>query len=480
MRSYKNHEKEESLVGCGWGDVMWCRVLLAGVLLGGIVGACAIIDPVDSRYDTISRSLAKSRNEAILLNLIRASHDDPLSFTTIANVTPALTNTSSFALPSFMFGPRIPLTAAAAATSAAPLFSPGRDVIFGNTTAGNTTAISTNFNVSTQETYAFYDGFLKPIDLQVLNYFVRQGYQRELLFWLFTDAAEIKIDDHRYGFRYDPPNDFGCFEKNVPTLLKDVCFSDLVRVATVSGLTVEAQTQQKSSTGGKPATTVYTQFCFNQVQQQRAERAMRLPERIPPKDIPPEDIPAWETLKKLHSSPLLYMTHKPTCGEAWKVQSEPQSDTFSFPRDPHAHVTFTITPRSAYGVFIFLGSVMKWEWERMKWESGQIEQLGYGRRCYYPGVPENTHVPCDRKDVTEPPTLWTVRDGRTMMAEELIKVVHNGAGHCFAQTLFRDGDYCVPDDATTTKRIFGLLAQLIAIQTQASDLSITPVVRIIQ
>jgi hypothetical protein len=38
----------------------------------------------------------------------------------------------------------------------------------------------------------------------------------------------------------------------------------------------------------------------------------------------------------------------------------------------------------------------------------------------------------------------------------------------------------VPDDATTTKQIFGLLSQLIAIQTTAADLSITPVVRVIQ
>ena len=37
-----------------------------------------------------------------------------------------------------------------------------------------------------------------------------------------------------------------------------------------------------------------------------------------------------------------------------------------------------------------------------------------------------------------------------------------------------------PNKATTTKQIFSLLAQLIAIQTAASDLSITPVVRVIQ
>jgi hypothetical protein len=37
-----------------------------------------------------------------------------------------------------------------------------------------------------------------------------------------------------------------------------------------------------------------------------------------------------------------------------------------------------------------------------------------------------------------------------------------------------------PEQAATTKRIFGLLAQLIAIQTAATDLSITPIVRLLQ
>jgi hypothetical protein len=39
---------------------------------------------------------------------------------------------------------------------------------------------------------------------------------------------------------------------------------------------------------------------------------------------------------------------------------------------------------------------------------------------------------------------------------------------------------CVPEDATNTKRVFSLLAQFIAITTAATDLSTTPVVRVIQ
>ena len=66
---------------------MWFRVLLAGTF-AGLLSACAVIDPVDSRYDTVGRSLARARDEAIFLNLVRASHDYPLSFTTVSNVTP--------------------------------------------------------------------------------------------------------------------------------------------------------------------------------------------------------------------------------------------------------------------------------------------------------------------------------------------------------------------------------------------------------
>src|SRR5271163_1035957 len=80
-------------------------VVLACVAIAWVVSACALIDPVDTRYDTIGRSLAKARDEAIFLNLVRASHDYPLAFTAISQVTPSMTNTTSFALPSFVEGP---------------------------------------------------------------------------------------------------------------------------------------------------------------------------------------------------------------------------------------------------------------------------------------------------------------------------------------------------------------------------------------
>jgi hypothetical protein len=54
------------------------------------------------------------------------------------------------------------------------------------------------------------------------------------------------------------------------------------------------------------------------------------------------------------------------------------------------------------------------------------------------------------------------------------------SGGCFVDIGFTGEFYCVPErGAENTKRIFSLLAQLIALKTQPTDLAITPTVRVI-
>jgi len=54
------------------------------------------------------------------------------------------------------------------------------------------------------------------------------------------------------------------------------------------------------------------------------------------------------------------------------------------------------------------------------------------------------------------------------------------AGRCRTRPHFFDGDYCVPEhDAANTKRIFSLLAELLALKTMANELAITPLVRVV-
>jgi hypothetical protein len=422
---------------------VWGRGIAFVVVLAFALAACALVDPLDSRYDTISRSLAKARNDAIFLNLVRAANDYPLDFVTIANVTPSLTNTTSFALPSFLLGPSI--------HGVEPL-SPGRDVIFGNTTAANATAVSTNFNVSTQETGAFYDGFLKPIDLQTLDYFVRQGYSRELLFWLFTQSVEIHRPPPEKSalFAYDPPNEYGCLAQNG----EERCFSGLVLLAIFEGLTVEGRTLQQqpssqrsamSSNGqnngnvSKPETVSFFQFCFDPLLAEQSRRAAppELVREIEAKYLDPNGAP-----------------FSPRCGNKdwnpFKTEAKkPQADTLNFKA---GKLEYRIRARSAFGIFEFLGKLIK------------IQKTNPQLDASIPGFEGPV------------PTLKLARDEDPF----LFRISAASGAQCFAYTWLNNNDYCVPEDAASTKRIFNLLAQLIAIETSATDLSITPTVRVVQ
>lgn len=97
----------------------------------------------------------------------------------------------------------------------------------------------------------------------------------------------------------------------------------------------------------------------------------------------------------------------------------------------------------------------------------------------HPVPAPSVYIPPERAPEEQSlPLLRTVSAGDD---QDLVRVVlGNGDGRCFVHSWFYDGDYCVPESATNTKRIFSLLAQLIAIQTAATDLSITPIVRVIQ
>jgi hypothetical protein len=440
---------------------MWRLAWVGAACLAGSLAACAVVDPVDSRYDTISRSLAKARNESILLNLARASHDHPLNFVTIANVSPSMSNTTSFGLPTFLLGRSV-------AAASEPAFAPGRFVLFNNTTASNATSVSTNFSVSTQETSVFYTGFLKPLDLLTVDYFIRQGYSRELLFWLFTQSVEVDGGiPHPLLFSYRPPADYGCPLKD----LKRRCFKEFILIALYTGLTIEQRSVQRPAArgggnrqggggsgggagargdgggggggggGNRPETTSYFRFCFDRLLAERAHNEMG-PERI-------------ALAKQYIDFPITQALLKPQCGSEWdprQTENQLQKDTLEFFVGP---ARFRIKPRSAFGIFEFLGSLIKL-------------QRGH------PEPPAHVNT-WNREDVVALPTLHTIHDDR-----QLFEVDFSGTQTCFAQTWFLDETYCIPERAHNSKRIFNLLAQLIAIETAVNDLSITPTVRVIQ
>ena len=426
---------------------MWCRDFVASALLAATLGACAAVDSaVAPRYDTVSRSIAQARNESILLNIVRAGHDYPLSFSTVSQVIPQLTNTTTVGLPSFLEGPNPQcinlnggqIGAAGAARCLTPPGSPGRDIIFGNqNNLSNAVAVQTQFNLSTQETKEFYNALLRPVDLYVLAFFIRQGYSRELLFWLFMDSVEVTVGNRTIGFQFNPPYDYGCPERDP----RRRCFREWIELATLTGLSVDEHTQKGE--GGKGGSTV-SRFCFDAILARRGQAAM---EQASPGRL--------KELMAKYVDPGALEALSPKCGSPWPKLNpeEAATDTLKFHVGP---LQFALLPRSAYGIYQFLGRILR--------QSGT-------------GALDDAQIPdYIRRDELRPELSSVVEDHKLLNV-----VLNNSSGGCFAETRFIDGYYCVPEEGSAnTKRIFSLLAQLLALQTSAADLAITPTVHTVQ
>jgi hypothetical protein len=207
--------------------------LLRGAMVACVLSSCSAVDSaIDPRYDTINRSTAKARNESILLNIVRASHSVPLNFVAFSRVSGATQVGGSVALPNFQVGPSyiVPATRANPFPSYTPLTGPQRDVVFNKDNLGASTSASNNFDISLLETKDFYQGLLRPVDLPILNYFIRQGYSRELLFWLFTESVRVTAMGKTIEFLNDPDERRSCDIVRG----RQECFRHMVDVAMAS------------------------------------------------------------------------------------------------------------------------------------------------------------------------------------------------------------------------------------------------------
>jgi hypothetical protein len=269
-------------------------------------------------------------------------------------------------------------------------------------------------------TVAKPESLLKPLDLPTLEYFIRQDYPRNLLFQLFVDSVTVAEPGQTNGYRYAPPNNYGCNASDS----KNRCLIDWMQLANLGGLTVEEKNFQNptgASTGA--TTTTFSRFCFDPILAQDAQSS-----------IAPAALATaisnigldFTTLS--HSSPL-------ACGsEAWTPQA---SSGMAQPDMPPLLIKFndtviviTMVPRSLHRVFDYLGLLLKVQSQNLK--------------------PSNTeYLSNDRPDVLEPPITVA------------IVPTPKNAEDCFVTTEYEKQSYCVPGNASTMKKIFAILADLL-------------------
>jgi hypothetical protein len=376
--------------------------IIVGLLAGGVLSACAVVDRVDPRYDNINRAAANARNEGIFLNIVRASRNVPLNFITFSKVSGSGALNSSAGLPTFGIGPQ-PFNLVSQ-----------RQVLVDSHVLSGGVRIDNSFDISLLESKDFYNGLLAPVDLPTLNFFVRQEYPRGLLFWLFAGSVRETIAGRTYEYRNDPDPSIACDEVRG----RQRCFSDMVDIAIASGLTV----QIKTVTAGKGG-TVHGRLCFDNVLASRVKR-----------QYPPD----------LFSALFSTSPHRPLCSDPWPRSMDGATDilVFHVSGTPVGTIRYEIVTRSIYGIYQFLGRILA---------TGTTEQIRLRER------------------------LHETEDTR------LLAISGSSLSGCFVDQILDSAYYCVPQEgAENTKRIFSLLAQLLALKTAPGDLAITPTVRTIQ
>lgn len=454
------------------------RVLSVAVAAACLAACTEVVDSTtEIRYGQYNYTTDWAKNEAILLNVVRASKFQPLNFLVYQTYTGTATASAQVASPGFIVGPN--------------RVASQKQFTFSNSTVNATGTGTGSISVQNLDTQDFYDALLTPVDFTNLYAFQRQGYPRELLFRLFTDYVSLKppadVDPQGRGARIiynDPSPDKQCVPSYKPN--EQICFGDLVEFALLSGLSSEIRTaaapasssnkqagsaaktgggttpssgSSPSSGSGPSAPTTEARLCFDGA---LANNAIVESQRYPPQQWIAEGRDIGRFLKAVRLA-----EYHPICGgteglDAWPSKNSgskkgPTSNqsagtntlyvSVTVPTgqpiwDIHqkVHNTVEIGTRSTFAIYNFLGRLMN----------------------------------------EQDSDINTMRSPLQLVNDPRILTVNKGqpAG-CFVWTSLDLGVYCVPvDGAENTKRSFSILSQLLALKTTTGDLQLQPIFRL--
>jgi hypothetical protein len=156
-----------------WRWVDW-RAAVVLVCTPALFG-CAVVDSYSGRAVDYNREAEQATEQALLLNVIRASLRRPMQFTSIQSITGSANVSGSIAgggvgtrqtpyISLFPFGAGGPAALAQSTNSAISSLSTG------NASATAALSGSATFTVPVLDTQEFYQGILQPIPLQAFDF----------------------------------------------------------------------------------------------------------------------------------------------------------------------------------------------------------------------------------------------------------------------------------------------------------------------
>jgi hypothetical protein len=151
------------------------RILCTG-LAALALSSCSIVDNFSGRAVNYNLVAEQAQQQALLLNIVRASLNRPMQFTTLSSITGTASETGNSTL-SVPFGHHRPTAGV----------SPDILGLSGTVSGGPT------FTVPVLDTQEFYEGELKPLTGQEYRFFLDEGITPSVLFYMFVDSIELSV-----------------------------------------------------------------------------------------------------------------------------------------------------------------------------------------------------------------------------------------------------------------------------------------------
>lgn len=395
---------------------MFVPSLFRCVVLALALGGCAYHDHFDDRVGRYDLAAAASRDAMMLTNVLRASKAEPLSFVQLGQISGSSTSQAAVGLPSLILGPHIQAATSVASHVLQSESVFGANPIGGNGSVGNAASIMGSTNF--QVTPQETKDFYKGLLREVAPHELELFIHQGIARELLFYLFTERLIIERDGKKSELVND-----PLDPSFSK---FQDYVALAMDHGLTSE------------PAPGRAGASAEEEKSETNADKKTAAGEK-------PTPLRQWRLCfdKLREAENVVPANNAPRCGDK---ASGADPRVVSFISHDGTTVRLRVVTRSTLAIFNFLGRIVA------AGDAGRIKLHG------------------------------AEAIGRGPLADEYLFVVEQGpSAPCFLSAFFEGQFYCVPQEgAANTKRIFGLLAQLIALNTSVADVSVSPTVRLLQ
>jgi len=402
----------------------------AALGLPALLSGCLALGDIDRRATSFDQGVGSFQNRAVLLNLARASLKEPMYFVSIGATQAQGTEDFRASVPAFGEGPNL------TATTRAFTFSPGGTTFLDNQT-------STNAQMNVFNTHDFYQGMLEPLSLQEIDLLLRQGFPRELVFYLAIAKAKItpldpmtfQPDGAPYYLYNNPDGDPANYAE----------FAGHIALAMEAGLTTDiaADAPDAAGSGDQQIAAVPPPAGGKG----GVEFVLKADSKAGPKVVECLD-EALRSARGRQFVAALMAEHQPVhiCGKPasgtqknvvfWQTSSGVQAQQIE------------ISFRSTYEIFRYLGALMN-------------DHGATGSDCTKQ-APSAAPLICD----------YTAPD-RPVPVGPLFQEVADSGVACFTSISYSNHRFCIPNggaDADATKEVFNILISLLALKQSPGDL----------